>query len=114
MTRAARLVACASLLLAVGGPASPTLACSKHAEQQPLAAPKSYHAVGVIRSFGPGRAFVNIAHEDIPGYMQAMTMSFEPQRAGQLDGFAEQDRVAFDFMETEDARRVLTRIDKRQ
>jgi protein SCO1/2 len=82
-------------------------------EPERLAGPKTYHAAGVIKSFGPSRAFVNIAHEDIPGYMQAMTMSFEPQRPGLLDGLAEQDRVAFDFMETEDARRVLTRIDRR-
>jgi protein SCO1/2 len=82
------------------------------ADGQP-AAPKSYHAVGVLQSFGPGRGFVNIAHEDIPGYMRAMTMSFEPQRPGQLDGLAEKDRVAFDFAETEDARRVLTRIERR-
>ena len=78
-----------------------------------LAGPTSYHATGVIKSFGPGRAFVNIAHDDIPGYMKAMTMSFEPQRPGMLDGLSEKDHVAFDFFESEDARRVLTRIDKR-
>ncbi|MGA7119249.1 MAG: copper-binding protein [Polyangiaceae bacterium] len=93
--------------------ATPTIACSKRGESTELHGPRTYHAVGVIRAFGPGRAFVNIAHEDIAGYMKAMTMSFEPQRAGQLDGFVEHDRVDFDFIETEDARRVLTRIGKR-
>lgn len=78
----------------------------------PVASPKTYHAVGVIKSFGPSRAFVSIAHQDIPGYMGAMTMTFEPQRAGQLDGLSEQDHVAFDFVETDDARRVLTRIER--
>jgi hypothetical protein len=61
----------------------------------------------------PGRTFVNIAHEDIAGYMKAMVMSFEPRRPGQLDGLSPQDRVDFDFVETEDAWRVLIRIDER-
>lgn len=114
MSTPLRLVAYGSLFVSVlACAATPSLACSKRGEPQQVAGPKTYHAVGVIKSFGPGRTFVNIAHEDIPGYMQAMTMSFEPQRPGQLDGLSEQDRVVFDFMETEDARRVLTRIDKR-
>jgi Cu(I)/Ag(I) efflux system periplasmic protein CusF len=103
----------ASFLCAIVGAATPTIACSKRDESPELHGPRTYHAVGIVRSFGPGRAFVNIAHEDIAGYMKAMTMSFEPQRPGQLDGFVELDRVDFDFIETEDARRVLTRIGKR-
>jgi Cu/Ag efflux protein CusF len=39
-------------------------------------------------------------------------MTFEPQRAGQLDGLSEGDHVAFEFVETDDARRVLTRIER--
>jgi Cu/Ag efflux protein CusF len=80
------------------------------AQAQPT---KTYHAVGVVRSFGPSRSFVNIAHESIPGYMAAMTMSFEPKNPGQLDGLAERDPVQFDFVETADARRVLVQITKR-
>ena len=79
---------------------------------QPVASPKAYHAVGIIKSFGPSRGFVSIAHQDIPGYMGAMTMTFEPQRAGQLDGLSVQDHVDFEFVETDDARRVLTRIER--
>ena len=45
--------------------------------------------------------------------MGAMTMSFWPQRKEQLEGLAVGDRVAFEFTETEDARRVLTTIEKR-
>ena len=82
------------------------------ATPSPAATPKTYSAVGVIRSFGPSRAFVSIAHQEIPGYMGAMTMTFEPERAGQLDGLSEGDHVAFEFVETDDARRVLTRIER--
>ncbi len=97
----------------VASQATPLAAdAAPHAPPAP-AAPNTYHAVGVIQSFGPARAYVNIRHEDIPGYMAAMTMSFEPQRAGQLDAFAEKDPVDFDFIETEDARRTIRRIERR-
>ncbi len=89
------------------------LADLRQAAASAPAGPKTYHAIGIIKSFGPARSYVNIAHEDIPGYMPAMTMAFEPERPGQLDGLSERDRVAFDFVETADARRVLTRIDRR-
>ena len=79
-----------------------------------LAGPREYHASGVVRSFGPGRAFANIEHGDIPGYMAAMTMSFEPQRPSLFDGLEPGDHVSFSFVETEDARRVITAIDKRR
>lgn len=70
----------------------------------------SYDARGVIKSFGPGRAYVNIAHEAIPGFMPAMTMSFEPGSAGAaLDGLTVGDAVAFSFT-VEDDRYVLTKI----
>lgn len=75
--------------------------------------PRTYRATGTVRSFGPGRAYVNIAHDEIPGYMGAMVMSFWPQRVEQLDGLAVGDRVEFQFTETEDARRLLASIRKR-
>jgi Cu/Ag efflux protein CusF len=74
---------------------------------------KAYRATGVIRSFGRDRAWLNIAHDAIPGYMGAMTMSFWPQRKEQLDGLMVGDVVEFEFTETEDARRLLSSIRKR-
>jgi len=94
-------------LLAITGTVAST-ACAKTS----VAAPQSYQTKGTIRSFGPGRAYVNIAHEDIPGYMMAMTMSFEPGKPGQLDGLAENDRVELAFTETADGKRILTTIAK--
>jgi len=75
---------------------------------------KTYHATGVIRSFGGDRAWVNIAHDAIPGYMGAMTMSFWPQRKEQFDGLVVGDAVEFEFTETEDARRLISSIRKRR
>ncbi len=74
--------------------------------------PKIWHATGAVRTFGPSREWVAIAHDDIPGYMSAMTMSFHAQAPALLDGLAAGDRIAFDFFESEDARRILTRIEK--
>ena len=52
----------------------------------------------------------NIAHDELPGYNLAMTMSFESGSAGQLDAFSAGDKVSFDFVDQEDGRRVLTSI----
>jgi Cu/Ag efflux protein CusF len=92
--------ACSSLY-PVGGCASARVAETSQS---------AYAAKGVVKSFGPDRAFVNIAHEEIPGYMAAMTMSFEPERPAQLAGLSVGDRVGFRFVETPDARRVLLSI----
>ena len=94
-------------LLGISGTVAST-ACAK----SQVAAPKSYATKGTIRSSRPARAYVNIAHEDIPGYMMAMTMSFEPGKPGQLDGLAENDRVELVFAETADGRRILASITK--
>lgn len=67
---------------------------------------------GVVKSFGPDRKFVNIAHEKIDGYMMAMTMSFEPRTATQLDGIQVGDTLVFSFTETEDGRRLLNSVKK--
>lgn len=99
-----------SLLALSAGSAIALSSCSR----PPAAAPQVWHATGSLRAFGPSRGYVNIAHDDIPGYMRAMTMSFEPQTANQLDGLAVGDRLAFDFFESEDARRILTRVEKQK
>ena len=63
-----------------------------------------------MRSFGPKRASVTIAHEKIPSYMDAMTMSFDARDDRQLANVDIGDRVAFTFHETDDGRRLLDRI----
>lgn len=75
-------------------------------------ATQTYATRGVVRSFGPERRFVNIAHEKIDGYMGAMTMSFEPRTSTQLAGLAAGDRVRLSFTATEDGRRWIDSIQK--
>jgi Cu/Ag efflux protein CusF len=64
----------------------------------------TYSAKGVVKTITPDKKTAMIAHEDIPGYMSAMTMSFQAGSAGQLDGFAPGDKVTFSFTEVDHAR----------
>ena len=77
------------------------------------AAPQRFGATGVIKSFGPSRAYANIAHDDIPGFMAPMTMSFHTQKPGQLAALAAGDPVRFEFQVQTDGRRVLLSIERR-
>ena len=65
-----------------------------------------------MRSFGPDKKYVNIAHDDIKGYMNAMTMSFEPRSASQIAGLAAGDKVRFTFTASDDGRRLIDAIAK--
>lgn len=55
---------------------------------------------------------VVIAHDEIPGYMRAMTMAFDVESKKLLDGVAAGDRVAFTFVERDDGRRVIVKLAK--
>lgn len=56
-----------------------------------------WSARGIIKAIDAARGTVTIAHEAIPGFMGAMTMSFEAASAEQLRGLAIDDRVRFSF-----------------
>lgn len=76
--------------------------------------PATYRTRGVVKSFGPDRAYVNVAHEKIEGYMEAMTMSFEPKNRAQLTDLAIGDTIEFSFVSFEDGRRVIETLSKRK
>jgi len=97
------------LLTALAAGAAST-ACSKPADKSEGEA-KIYSTRGTLKSFGPDRKYASIAHEDIPGYMSAMTMSFEPQSPTQLDGLNPGDKVEFSF-KPEGGKHILTAIKK--
>lgn len=100
-------------LIAVVGVAGPAAASARPAGGTSRVAEEAYSATGTIKSFGPDRAFVNIAHDDIPGFMDAMTMSFRARSADQLAGLAAGDAVRFRFVVQGDGARVLASIEKR-
>lgn len=74
---------------------------------------KTYSTRGVIKAFGEGRKSLKIAHEDVPGYMKAMTMPFAVSSANVLDGLKEGDAVEFSFTEESDGRLLIQTIKKR-
>jgi Cu/Ag efflux protein CusF len=83
------------------------------ASSSPITQGARYSARGVIRGFGPNREHVNIAHEEIPGYMRAMTMSFEFENRAQSEGLSVGDSVVFTFEELPEGRFVLRAIARR-
>lgn len=89
-----------ALALAFAAAAPAALTTSSEA----VAKDERYTTRGTIQSFGKDRRYVNIAHEDIPGYMMAMTMSFDPRTPAQLDGLAPGDKVRVTFTVSGDKR----------
>lgn len=71
-----------------------------------------YQTRGVLKSFGPERAYANIAHEKIEGYMEAMTMSFEPKSRDQFADLKPGDTLSFTFVALADGRRVIETLHK--
>lgn len=66
------------------------------------AKPPSWRARGVLESIDDGGRSVMIRHEAIPGFMRAMTMSFDVPRRELLGDLAKGDAVTFSFHETAD------------
>lgn len=79
----------------------------------PTTGAKAYETRGTVKAFGEGRKTVKIAHEDIPGYMKAMTMPFAVSSTNSLDGVKEGDNVDFSFTEQSDGRLLIQSIKKR-
>lgn len=91
------------------GAAATSAGCSKSSGSGEEA--KVYSAKGTIKNFGPDKKYASIAHENIPGYMAAMTMSFEPQSPAMLDGLNPGDKVEFSF-KADGGKHTLTAIKK--
>jgi len=72
-----------------------------------------YSVNGVVRGIDRDRLSVTIAHEDVPGYMPAMTMPFSLRDASQVDGLDVGDAVHFTFQPESGGRHVLVEIAKR-
>lgn len=65
------------------------------------AAPRqTYQVNGTVIEVQPAEKSVEIQHEDIPGYMQAMTMPFDVKNTNELTGLGPGDRVKFRLIVT--------------
>jgi protein SCO1/2 len=63
---------------------------------------KTYQVKGVVHEVQPTRQKVVIAHEKIPGYMDAMTMTFDVKNTNELTGLKPGDDISFRMVVTED------------
>lgn len=81
-------------------------AVALHYRNQPsksVASPtKTFEVRGQIRSLDAANKTVRITHEEIPGYMPAMTMPFTVKDAALLSGLSAGDGVQFQLAVTDD------------
>jgi Cu/Ag efflux protein CusF len=57
----------------------------------------TYHAAGQVLHVDPGQGRVTIAHQDIPNFMPAMTMTFRVKDPRLLDEIKPGDEVDFEL-----------------
>ncbi len=63
--------------------------------------PKAYETKGLVRELKEDGKTAVIQHDKIPGYMEAMTMSFEVRDTNELSHVKQGDTVAFRLLVTE-------------
>ena len=56
---------------------------------------KSYPVTGVVEKIAPDRHTATIHNQDIPGYMDEMTMDFPVQNTNELNGISPGDKITF-------------------
>ncbi len=89
-------------------------ACSESSDssESEQAGAQTYSTTGEIVQLGDdGR--VDIAHDDIEGYMPAMTMPFFASDPSSLEGLSAGDAITFSFTVEESGRHMLASISKR-
>ena len=94
MLRPLSLLTLAVAILAVG--CNPSPAGSKSADPPtPGANPRIFQVKGVVLEVKPRDKTVTIKHEEVPGYMPAMTMPFDVKDTNELAGIEAGDPVSF-------------------
>src|SRR5712672_2996844 len=65
------------------------------------AVPQFFQVKGIVQAINVTDKTVMIKHEEIPGYMPAMTMPFEVKTTNELAGLAPGDSVGFRMVVTD-------------
>ncbi|MFQ5569522.1 MAG: copper-binding protein [Rhodothermales bacterium] len=102
MNRSVRLAVVFTVLLMLSSCAQRAQEIPEPAEEVTPASVKTYQAIGVIKAFLPDGEHIRIAHEEIPGFMEAMTMSFAVEDTILLQGIQVEDSVRFTLTVTGD------------
>ncbi len=74
-------------------------ACTK--KEEPKAQAKTYQGVGVVTAIDQENGAITIDHEEIPGFMGAMTMRFPVKDKAILQGIQPNDKISFTITKTE-------------
>ena len=84
-----------ALLIPASGCSNGSKTATPTAPAQPVAAveTQTYLLKGVVREVDAKAGVVTIAHEDLPGFMKAMTMDFTPKDRSNLDEVGVGDEV---------------------
>jgi len=90
-----------TLALSACSPPPPPAATTSPATNQ-VAEAKAYSVTGIVREVKVDGKTVVIKHDEIPGYMQAMTMPFEVRNPELLKDVTSGDRLKFQLRVTED------------
>lgn len=90
---------------------APMLGCGASASQSQ--ANREFDTRGTIREIDAAHLRVTIAHEDVPGYMPAMTMPFELENPDQVSGLGVGNAVDFRFRAAGGGRHVIVAITRR-
>ena len=85
------------------------IACAPRETTEPEG-PERFEGVGTVVAVEEG--FVLIDHEDIPGFMDAMTMSFPVGDASLLSGIEATDRVRFRVVVSEDGSYSIESVER--
>jgi protein SCO1 len=67
---------------------------------------KSYLTAGVVKKITPDRRTATIDTENIPGYMDAMTMDYPVTNTNEVSGILPGDKITFTLVVTRDADRI--------
>ena len=62
--------------------------------------PREYSVRGVVRRVEPERRSLVVKHDEIPGFMPAMTMPFDVKEPKELQGLKPGDRISFRMLVT--------------
>jgi protein SCO1 len=87
--------ACAMVVAVSCKQEAQTDTASEHASTTSQASTQVFQVKGVVVELDPDGKNVRIKHEEIPGYMGAMTMLFEARPTNELTGLATGDSVSF-------------------
>ena len=105
-------LAIAAWLVITGGIVGVVMFMDRQPHQAAAAEVERHEASGIIRGFGPNRSYVSVAHDEIPGFMAAMTMPFEFRDPSQSAGLEVGNHVHFTFTADKQGRLVIVSIAK--